>query len=185
MAVLYTSCIAIAIGSLVKCAGLSQLEISYCKFVSGTMITIQSVINVVTDFYVLLLPIPRLVNLQVSRRRRIGLLVTFMSGLGACAASLARLVNLQLTENSDVFWTTGAMPSSRTIVEMNIAIIVACATFFAMFFARLRSLGLSFYNATRSLLQNGTREGPKVSQTGDAARSNLSSKKRSSSQHWE
>lgn len=80
-AVLYTFCICIAIASLVKCAKLSQLETPYCKFTSGKMITIQSVINVVTDFYVLILPIPRLLKLQVSRRRRIGLLLTFMSGL--------------------------------------------------------------------------------------------------------
>lgn len=45
------------------------------------MITIQSVINVFTDFYVLLIPIPRLLRLQVSQRRRVGLLLTFLSGL--------------------------------------------------------------------------------------------------------
>ncbi|RAH66072.1 NAD(P)-binding protein [Aspergillus aculeatinus CBS 121060] len=167
-AVLYTFCIAVAIGSLVQCAELSQLEAPYCKFTSGTMITIQSVINVVTDFYVLLLPIPRLLKLQVSRRRRIGLLVTFMSGLGACAASLARLVNFQLNDSSDVFWTTGRN-AQFTIVEMNIAIIVACATSFPMCFARLRSLTSSFYNSAVSLLQSGSRETPKVSETGDAA----------------
>ncbi|RAK75465.1 NAD(P)-binding protein [Aspergillus fijiensis CBS 313.89] len=159
-AVLYTFCIAVAIGSLVQCAELSQLEAPYCKFTSGTMITIQSVINVVTDFYVLLLPIPRLLKLQVSRRRRIGLLVTFMSGLGACAASLARLVNFQLNDSSDVFWTTGRN-AQFTIVEMNIAIIVACATSFPMCFARLRSLTSSFYNSAVSLLQSGSRETPK------------------------
>ncbi|PYH41074.1 NAD(P)-binding protein [Aspergillus saccharolyticus JOP 1030-1] len=155
-AVLYTLCIAVAIGSLVKCAKLSQLDAPYCKFTSDTMITIQSVINVVTDFYVLLLPIPRLVKLQVSRRRRIGLFVTFMSGLGACATSLARLINFQINDNSDVFWVTGRN-AQFTIVEMNIAIIVACATSFPMCFARLRSIGSSFFTS----LQSGSREAPK------------------------
>ncbi|PYI31586.1 hypothetical protein BP00DRAFT_456907 [Aspergillus indologenus CBS 114.80] len=184
-AVLYTFCVAVAIGSLVQCAELSQLEAPYCRFTSGTMITIQSVINVVTDFYVLLLPIPRLLKLQVSRRRRIGLLVTFMSGLGACAASLARLVNFQLNDSSDVFWTTGRN-AQFTIVEMNIAIIVACATSFPMCFARLRSLTSSFYNSAVSLLQSGSRETPKVSETGDGGpRSHLSSKRRPGSQNWE
>ncbi|RAH78826.1 hypothetical protein BO86DRAFT_319937, partial [Aspergillus japonicus CBS 114.51] len=182
---LYTFCVAVAIGSLVQCAELSQLEAPYCRFTSGTMITIQSVINVVTDFYVLLLPIPRLLKLQVSRRRRIGLLVTFMSGLGACAASLARLVNFQLNDSSDVFWTTGRN-AQFTIVEMNIAIIVACATSFPMCFARLRSLTSSFYNSAVSLLQSGSRETPKVSETGDGGpRSHLSSKRRPGSQNWE
>ncbi|KAJ5633330.1 NAD(P)-binding protein [Penicillium lividum] len=184
IAVLYIFCICIAIVSMVKCAELSQLETSYCKFDSGTMITIQSVINVVTDFYVLLLPIPRLVKLQVSRRRRIGLLLTFMSGLGACAASLARLINFQINDSSDVFWTTGRN-AQFTIVEMNIAIIVACATSFPMFFARIRSLGSSFYTSAVSLLHNtNTQESPKVSQTVDKLRSNLSTR-RPTSQNWE
>lgn len=67
--VLYAFCIGIAISSIVKCADPSQLRDPYCRFNSGTMIAIQSVINVVTDFYMLLLPTPRLVKLQVSRRR--------------------------------------------------------------------------------------------------------------------
>ena len=59
------------------------------------MITIQSVINVVTDFYVLLLPIPRLVKLQVSRRRQIGLLLTFLSGLGFVFQGVLLLQSIQ------------------------------------------------------------------------------------------
>ncbi|KAE8414778.1 hypothetical protein BDV36DRAFT_236484 [Aspergillus pseudocaelatus] len=176
-AVLYAFCIAIAIGSMVKCAELSQLRDPYCKFNSGTMITIQSVINVITDFYVLLLPIPRLVKLQVSRRRQIGLLLTFLSGLGACATSLARLINFQLNDSADVFWTTGRN-AQFTIVEMNIAIIVACATSFPVFFARMHSLGSSFYNSAISLLHS-TRGSPKASQTGNH------SNRRPTSQHWE
>ncbi|KAL4919577.1 hypothetical protein BDW62DRAFT_209552 [Aspergillus aurantiobrunneus] len=151
-AILYVFCIGIAIGSLVHCAELSQLNAPYCRFNSGTMITVQSVINVVTDFYVLLLPVARLVKLQVSRRTKIGLVVTFASGLGACAASLARLINFQVNSNSaDVFWTTGRN-AQFTIAEMNIAIVVACATSFPVFFGQVRSLGSAVYTSAVSLL---------------------------------
>ncbi|KAI9367180.1 NAD(P)-binding protein [Aspergillus egyptiacus] len=151
-AVLYAFCVSIAIGSLVKCAELENISDPYCRFNSGPMVIIVSVINVVTDFYVLFLPIPRLINLQVNRRRKIGLLLTFASGLGACAASLARLINFSIHYHStDVFWIQGRN-AEFSIVEMNIAIIVACATSLPMFFARVRSLGSSFYNSAASLL---------------------------------
>lgn len=66
---------------------------------------------------------------------------------------------------------------------MNIAIIVACATSFPIFFARIRSLGSSFYSSAVSLLHS-TQETPKVNQTVDKLRSNLPSR-RPTSQNWE
>ncbi|KAL4923647.1 NAD(P)-binding protein [Aspergillus undulatus] len=146
-AVMYAFCISIAIGSIVKCAELGDGNDSYCRFNSGPMVIIVSVVNVTTDFYVLILPIPRLAKLQVSQRRKIGLLLVFASGLGACAASLARLVNFSIHYHStDTFWIQGRN-AEFSIVEMNVAIIVACATSLPMFFTQLRSLGSSFYSS--------------------------------------
>ncbi|KAL4965437.1 uncharacterized protein BDV14DRAFT_172676 [Aspergillus stella-maris] len=151
-AVMYAFCIGIAIGSIVKCAGLQSGADSYCRFNAGPMVIIVSVVNVTTDIYVLILPIPRLLHLQVDRWRKIGLLMVFASGLGACAASLARLINFSINYHStDTFWIQGRN-AEFSIVEMNVAIIVACATSLPVFFTQLRSLGSSFYNSAVSLL---------------------------------
>ncbi|KAL3495354.1 hypothetical protein BJX62DRAFT_233347 [Aspergillus germanicus] len=98
-----------------------------------------SVINVVTDFYVLLLPIPRLLKLH---------------GLGACAASLARLINLSIQyHNPDKSWIQ-ARNAQFSIAEMNIAIIVACATSLPMFFARVQSAASIMFCSAISLLHS-------------------------------
>lgn len=39
------------------------------------------VVNIVTDIYVLILPIPRVLNLQLNIKRKLGLLLVFAGGL--------------------------------------------------------------------------------------------------------
>ncbi|KAL3431899.1 hypothetical protein BDV09DRAFT_198257 [Aspergillus tetrazonus] len=151
-AIMYTFCISMAIGSVVKCAGLEDTDDAYCRFIAGPMVIIVSVINVVTDVYVLILPVPRLLKLQVTTRRKVGLLLVFASGLGACAAGLARLINASIHyHNTDTFWVQGRN-AEFSIVEMNVAIIVACATSLPTFFTQVRSLSGSIYDSAVSLL---------------------------------
>ncbi|KAL4955941.1 hypothetical protein BDW69DRAFT_182117 [Aspergillus filifer] len=54
----------------------------FCSFVHTVVNLWQSSVNVVTDFYLVILPIPRVLRLQVSTRRKVGLVITFASGLG-------------------------------------------------------------------------------------------------------
>ncbi|KAL2848055.1 hypothetical protein BJY01DRAFT_246516 [Aspergillus pseudoustus] len=146
--VLYTACIGVAIGSLVECAELDRINDSYCRYNSGGQLVFSSMVNVVTDLYLLILPIPRLLNLQVNRGKKIGLLVTFPVDF----ASLARLVNVSIYyQSSDVLWVSGHN-AQFTIAEINIAIIVACATSFPVFFTRVHSLASSNYHPNVSLL---------------------------------
>lgn len=48
---------------------------------SIVMTYIQGVFNVVSDFYLLLLPVPVVWNLQMPLRKKIGVLTIFMTGL--------------------------------------------------------------------------------------------------------
>jgi len=145
--VLYTAFAGLSIGSMIKCTGLAQVNDPYCLFNEGINVLLTSMVNVITDFYVLLLPIPRLIKLQLKQNRKLGLLLVFSSGLGACATSLARLINFSINIRSyDILWIQG-VNAQFTVVEMNIAISVACASCFPAFFTRVSTLSSSLYRS--------------------------------------
>lgn len=77
----YTAIIGVAIGSIVKCNGLGQMSSRFCKNYAKPVVVMNAVINVVTDLYVLALPIPSVLKLQLNPKRRFGLLLVFASGI--------------------------------------------------------------------------------------------------------
>lgn len=81
MGLFYTAVIGIAIGSLVECHGLNALTVQFCRNYSKPVVMLNSVFNVVTDFYVLLLPYPLILKLHLTMRRKIGVLAIFSGGL--------------------------------------------------------------------------------------------------------
>ncbi|RAL02565.1 uncharacterized protein BO80DRAFT_403124 [Aspergillus ibericus CBS 121593] len=122
----------------------------YCTFAATTLAKWTSVLNVLSDFYVLLLPIPAIVALKLSVRRKVGVLVVFASGLCVCAASLARLIHLFIdSENHDFFWNEATIALSG-MNEINIGIIVACANTFPAFIGCVRSWGCSMAEPFRT-----------------------------------
>ncbi|OKL62698.1 hypothetical protein UA08_01150 [Talaromyces atroroseus] len=105
---LYTAFIGLGIGGLLKCASLTELDSSYCKFNEDGMVMFTSVVNVVTDFYVLLLPVYPVSQLKLNPQKWIGIACVFGSGLAACATSLARLINFAIHQrSSDTLWVQG------------------------------------------------------------------------------
>ena len=76
----YTAILGVAIAAIVKCNGLAQLSNQFCLNYAKPVVVMNAVINVVTDFYILVLPVPCVMKLQINRRRRIGLLLVFASG---------------------------------------------------------------------------------------------------------
>jgi sterol-4alpha-carboxylate 3-dehydrogenase (decarboxylating) len=80
--VFYTAFAGLSIGNMIKCTGLAQVNDPYCLFNEGINVLLNSMVNVITDFYVLLLPIPRLIKLQLKQNQMLGLLLVFASGLG-------------------------------------------------------------------------------------------------------
>ncbi|KAI3316505.1 hypothetical protein HD806DRAFT_517368 [Xylariaceae sp. AK1471] len=133
----YTSVTGIAIGYLVKCTNAESL-LSESLFICTSYqpwILSNASFNVVTDFWILLLPFPLVSKLQLCLRQKLGFAAVFAAGLGACAASLARLVKIvnvfqsaQLEGNIAQF----------SILEINIAIIVACTSCFPAFFTHAK-----------------------------------------------
>jgi hypothetical protein len=103
----------------------------FCDFVHTGSVIWQAATNVVTDFYLVILPIPQVLKLKLSKKKKIGLCLTFASGLGcvpfptsiflfnevnletssACAASIARLIISvkNLYGGWDVMWVSGEL----------------------------------------------------------------------------
>ena len=80
-ALFYAAIIGVGIGALVECNGLSQLSNQFCINFGKPVVILIAAVNVITDFYVLALPIRRVLKLQLSFKRKLGLLVVFAGGL--------------------------------------------------------------------------------------------------------
>jgi hypothetical protein len=67
----------------------------------------QSAVNLVTDFYILILPLPRLMKLNLPIRRKIELCLVFGAGFIACVVSIVRFVLMYKTLSLvDYTWNT-------------------------------------------------------------------------------
>ncbi|KAJ0417247.1 hypothetical protein BJY00DRAFT_316032 [Aspergillus carlsbadensis] len=105
--VLSSTFMALSIANLVECVRFTSGVTSFCRFAHEEMVLWISAANVFTDFYIAVLPIPRVLSLQTSNRRKFGLCLTFASGLCACGASVARLVHTcRNLHNPDAFWVS-------------------------------------------------------------------------------
>lgn len=96
----------------------------------------QSLFSVFTDFYVLLLPIGVLLKLQMSLRRKIGVILIFMTGLLACAASLVRaIITIQRLHSGDTLYG-GSYVILLGVVEINTGIIAGALTTLPSFISK-------------------------------------------------
>ncbi|KAL4907031.1 hypothetical protein BDW74DRAFT_176631 [Aspergillus multicolor] len=144
-AVFYTTFIVIACASLVVCTrtGPHSGTPTFCRVGHNQLALWHSAVNVVTDFYVLLLPIAPLVRLQMSQGKEAGLSFVFASGFGACAASIARLIGIrENVHGKDMLWDSAEI-AVYSIAEINIGVIIACVCTFPKFVEWLRELGIS------------------------------------------
>lgn len=79
-ALFYTAMFGVAIGTVAICSSAAAQSNQLCKNAS-VLVIVQGAVNVATDFYVLALPIARVVKLQIPFRRKIGLCAIFLTGL--------------------------------------------------------------------------------------------------------
>lgn len=81
MALFYTAMVVVGIVGTVKCVGIGASTNQFCKDDGGSLQLVQSAFNVVTDFWILILPMPLVLKLQLPRARKVGLVVVFGAGL--------------------------------------------------------------------------------------------------------
>ncbi|KAF2742829.1 hypothetical protein M011DRAFT_481299 [Sporormia fimetaria CBS 119925] len=89
-------------------------------------IAAQGVISVVTDFYVLCIPISLALQLHLPLARKFGVCAIFMTGLIACICSLVgTVIRFRLRHTEDMFWD--AIPAyTLSVVEINAGIMCSC-----------------------------------------------------------
>ncbi|KAF6226143.1 hypothetical protein HO133_009009 [Letharia lupina] len=140
--VVYTATTACAIALESVCTAESAGTNSFC--VNQYKNTVfQAVFSFTTDLYVLVLPIKSVLNLQLSPRRRIGVMILFGTGLIACVASLVRLISTIQQEHLRDSTYQGAYISIFTAVEMNTGIIAGSLTTLPTF---LKKSGIASFN---------------------------------------
>ncbi|KAI9792578.1 MAG: hypothetical protein M1816_002098 [Peltula sp. TS41687] len=114
-----------------------------------TLYLVTAIVNVISDFYILLLPLPAIWHLQVPLARRIGLMLAFSAGLFACITSIVRLAEtIKHASYKDASWEVLTI-HLWTVIEINVGIACACMpalpSFYHHFFPRRQtSVKLSY-----------------------------------------
>ncbi|KAI9833366.1 MAG: hypothetical protein M1826_007464 [Phylliscum demangeonii] len=84
------------------------------------------VLNVITDFAVLILPLPIVWSLHLPRRQKLALMALFMTGAFACIVSIVKLrVYIAIYHARDFTWVL-VSSASWDVVEVNVGIVCAC-----------------------------------------------------------
>ncbi|KAI2464902.1 hypothetical protein F4781DRAFT_49929 [Annulohypoxylon bovei var. microspora] len=97
----------------------------------------NSIINVTTDFFFALLPIPIMWNIQTNARAKLSLICVVGVGIFACIAGLLKSLSyLNFGKTDDVLWESTDM-TVWCAVELNTGIIAACMPCISPLFKRL------------------------------------------------
>ncbi|KAH7050334.1 hypothetical protein B0J12DRAFT_663989 [Macrophomina phaseolina] len=103
-------------------------------------------LNIATDFAIILLPVPALRNLNVSRTKRIGVLFLFSIGGFGCVVSIIRLwtlYRLDLAVRAGDPSSANTLPALWSAIEIHVCIICACLPSLSPVLALvLRTIGL-------------------------------------------
>ncbi|KAL8927609.1 MAG: hypothetical protein Q9172_001319 [Xanthocarpia lactea] len=110
----------------------------------------QAGVNVASDFYIFILPIPGVVQLQMPMKKKIGICAIFATGSLACLASIMGLYyRSRLNRHGDVTWDLVDI-LIWVVVELHVGVMCGCMPAFAGFFNYylpiLRSFG-SFFSS--------------------------------------
>ncbi|KAI0414247.1 hypothetical protein F5X98DRAFT_257095 [Xylaria grammica] len=112
---------------------------------------VQSAVGTVLDFFIFFLPLPILIRLQISARRRLQLVGVFSTALLGVAASVVSLAfKIEIVSSADSAWLA-AITSLLSLIETNIAIFVGCMPAFSHFAANSTS-GAAFFRSLRTRL---------------------------------
>lgn len=97
---------------------------------------INTILDILTDFSILLLPMPAFKHLNLSRRRKFGIIFVFALGFLSCIVNVVRLYTIIAVNHSDptYYGTSSLMWAS---IHVNTGMICACLPPMYPIFARL------------------------------------------------
>ncbi|MCJ1250716.1 hypothetical protein MMC30_007944 [Trapelia coarctata] len=136
--------------------------------------TAQSGFNVLSDFYLFILPFGGLLNLSLSTRQKVGVSAIFMTGAAACASSILTLVyRIKLLNDTDTTWDLGPV-YTLSIVETTVGIMCSCMPALAAFFR----LHTPLFQSLMSMFSSGFRRSTGGEGSGKGSSTTLSSEGR-------
>lgn len=95
-------------------------------FNNNAQIIAMAGINILLDLLVFFLPVPKLVKLEISTRKKIGVCLTFMTGLFVTIVSIVRLVKfIQHYDSANITWDFVPI-GNWSQFEVNVGIWCAC-----------------------------------------------------------
>ncbi|KAI1433477.1 hypothetical protein GGR50DRAFT_705391 [Xylaria sp. CBS 124048] len=110
----------------------------------GQLVLSAGVVNVVTDFGILALPIPLVLKLQIPQGRKYLLVFTFALGSSACIVSIVRLAySLIISSTADVSWNNvkpGFVSAAELLVGILAASIPTYRPLYRRYFQRLKNV---------------------------------------------
>ncbi|EPE32138.1 hypothetical protein GLAREA_12220 [Glarea lozoyensis ATCC 20868] len=119
--------------------------------------SVQGIVGIVTDFYILLIPLWFVSGLRLPLGRKIGVSAIFLSGLIACVCAVVGCVyRFKARKSLDSFWDT-MIPYTLTVVELNVGIVCSCMPIIFVVFKKA-VVGNTF--VARLLYYRSRRSGP-------------------------
>ncbi|KAH8674339.1 hypothetical protein BX600DRAFT_457448 [Xylariales sp. PMI_506] len=120
-------------------------------------------LNIILDLVIFFLPIPQLAKLDLSKKKKAGIIFTFLVGIFVTICSMIRLKSL-------IGWQTSTNPTMEyaplaiwSLIELDVGVICACMPGMAGLFRKIKKRGTDYYarsktsnNASQVL---GTRNG--------------------------
>ncbi|KAI1408426.1 hypothetical protein F5Y13DRAFT_204785 [Hypoxylon sp. FL1857] len=87
---------------------------------------IVGVFSVVSDFYLLAIPVGLTLNIRLPTKQKIGVCCVFLTGLIACAFSIVSTAyRIRMFESPDITWL-GSLVYAFTAAELNVGITCSC-----------------------------------------------------------
>ncbi|KAI2464613.1 hypothetical protein F4781DRAFT_439417 [Annulohypoxylon bovei var. microspora] len=154
MAVVITFCVAFVIIDLVACAPwpsengnwLAPSLIDRCDRIAVDLVTAGAYFSVISDFYIFFIPLHQVPKLGLSRKRKIGVSLIFLTGFLATCAGLVNLIirqNKKIFDRSDFTWTIVPVYAT-SLTEINVGLLChSLPVVFVLFVGRFTNLSMS------------------------------------------
>ena len=129
-----------------------------------SQLTVMAGINIVLDLAVFFLPIPKVVKLETSTQKKIGVCMTFLVGLFVTVVSIIRLVELvQHISTSNPTWEFNPI-GIWSQAEVNVGVLCACMPSFARLIRQFWSVTVGPYVTSKISNRYGSRISKKKSE---------------------
>ncbi|KAK8052207.1 hypothetical protein PG993_003592 [Apiospora rasikravindrae] len=113
-----------------------------CLYDSSKLLLAGCYFGIITDFYIMFIPLSQVKGLGLPKKRKIGISFIFLTGLMAIAAGLANLVMQYYLDIEDFSWTSGIAIYSTCYIELSMGLVsLSLPVVLALFVSRITDLG--------------------------------------------